>query len=205
MMKKWLLGCGLASVCISLVAWSGVSRADEHGLRQVGRLAKMIDIEYTKGRAGQPPLENPGFQSFSGPGFESTGFEADAADGGWCPGFVCGPEFASCNIAVTGNLAQNCGIDNSNPQRFWLSVTSRSCSEPHIETANPFTGIQHLRFEVNDNSDGTSDITPFPCPRRQAGTLTGSCRLSLFSPVICADPATCSNDTTGSGCCTTPL
>ncbi|MCH7884827.1 MAG: IPTL-CTERM sorting domain-containing protein [Planctomycetes bacterium] len=209
MMKKWLLGCGLASVCIGLVAWSGVSRADENGLRQVGQSAKMIDIEYIKGQAGQPPL-NPGFESFSDHlsgafPFETTGFEADAGDGGWCPGYVCGPDFASCNVKVTGNLADTCGVGNPNPQRFWMSGSSRSCSEPHIDTVNPYSGSQHLRYQVDNATDGKGDITPFPCPSGGAGTLTGSCRLSLFSPVICADPATCSNDTTGGGCCTTPL
>ena len=112
----------------------------------------MIDIEYTKGLAGQPPLENPGLETSSGPGFESTGFEADPGDGAWCPGFVCGPEFAGCNIAATGNLAENCGVNNSNPQRFWLSGGSRSCTEPHIDTVNPYSGSQHLRFTLNDNS-----------------------------------------------------
>ena len=35
---------------------AGVSRADEKGLHRVGQSAKRIDLEYTKGRVGQPPL-----------------------------------------------------------------------------------------------------------------------------------------------------
>ena len=129
-MKKWLLGSGLAAVCFGLVAWSSVSRA---GHFQTHRRAKTIDIEYTKGLAGQPPLENPGFETSSGPGFESTGFEQSD---GWCPGFVCGPEFFNC-----------CGSDNPNPATGWhLSQDAQSCLEPHIDTANPFAGSRHLRF-----------------------------------------------------------
>ena len=79
----------------------------------------------------------------AGPVVESTGFEQSD---GWCPGFVCGPEFFNC-FEPLNDPTTNCGPDNPNPATGWhLSQDAQSCLEPHIDTANPFAGSRHLRF-----------------------------------------------------------
>jgi len=74
------------------------------------------------------------------PPVESTGFET--ADG-WTAGFVCGPPFFSC-----ADPTQNCDQTNPNPDTGWY-IASNSCTEPHIDTAHPSGGAQHLRFSFD--------------------------------------------------------
>ncbi|MCH7886292.1 MAG: hypothetical protein IIC01_13725, partial [Planctomycetes bacterium] len=47
----------------------------------------------------------------AGPVVEGTGFEQSD---GWCPGFVCGPEFFNC-FEPLNDPTTNCGSDNPNP------------------------------------------------------------------------------------------
>ncbi len=79
---------------------------------------------------------------------ESTGFESDAADGGWEAGFsVCG----------SGGLTPN-------PNSGWASTL---CTEPHIETNNSASGTQHLRF-VRDPTIDSVRCEFLDCPNQIA-------------------------------------
>lgn len=198
MRKKALVLTG-AVLCTGLIAVTAMSKSP------TTQKARMADFEDVRGKFGvEPPAEllsGADGSAFAIPGnsFGDTDWEFGE---GWCPGFVCGSAFAGCNIKATGNLADNCGVGNNAPNGFWLSGSARSCAEPHIDTVNPFSGSQHLRFAYDDNSNNKSDLTP--CA---PGVLTSNCRLSLFSPIECADPSTCINDASvgGSGCCLEPL
>jgi hypothetical protein len=85
---------------------------------------------------------------------ESTGFKA--VDG-WVAGYsICGPEFAATcsypisNVCVPNDHAasQNCCEGDPNEDTGWhMDELSEHCNEPHIDTANPFSGLQHLRFQ----------------------------------------------------------
>ncbi len=91
---------------------------------------------------------------------ESTGFEA--ADG-WVAGYsICGPEFAAtCSYPITNACvpndhaaSQNCCEDDPNEHTGWyMDDYSQHCYEPHIDTANPFSGSLHLRF-ARDSAGG---------------------------------------------------
>ncbi len=70
----------------------------------------------------------------------STGFEASEGSCGWEAGFgICGSSFPD----ASGHC---CNLANPNPLNGWGSG-SASCVEPHIDTANPKTGRQHLRLQ----------------------------------------------------------
>jgi hypothetical protein len=85
---------------------------------------------------------------------ESTGFESDAADGGWEAGFsVCG----------SGGLSPN-------PNSGWASTL---CTEPHIETDHPASGTQHLRF-VHDPAMDLVRCEFLDCPNQIATPPQGS-------------------------------
>lgn len=100
---------------------------------------------------------------------ESTGFEAED---GWVAGYsICGPEFAAtCSYPVTNACvpddhvaSQNCCEGDPNEQTGWyMAGDSGQCNEPHIDTANPFTGLQHLRFQRDPagGNQGATAMTP---------------------------------------------
>jgi hypothetical protein len=113
---------------------------------------------------------------------ESTGFEASD---GWNLGFICDTAtFTNClgpplplPGACDGDplVDGNCCADDPNPYTGWyLSNTSQHCREPHIDTVNPATGEQHIRF-VNDPGGGD----PLGC----VGTNT-ACRITAFTPTV---------------------
>lgn len=120
----------------------------------------------------------PGAQTGTTPIVESTGFEEED---GWVPGWICGPDFEVVCVDDpdgAGDPEQTCGVDNPNPQTgWWLHNGARSCSEPHIATANPLEGKQHLRLALDpllsDPSGG-----PLECP-----PPLGECTVSAFSPL----------------------
>jgi len=84
---------------------------------------------------------------------ESTGFEAID---GWVAGYsICGPEFAAtCSYPITNvcvphdhAASQNCCESDPNEHTGWyMADDSQHCNEPHIDTVNPFSGLQHLRL-----------------------------------------------------------
>ncbi len=90
-----------------------------------------------------------GIQNFSmAQSVESTGFEADAADGGW---------EASYSICGSGGLSPN-------PNSGW---TSTLCAQPNVATANPKLGAQHLRF-FSDPSIVSPRCGYLECPNQIA-------------------------------------
>jgi len=115
-----------------------------------------------------------GGQLYSGPIVESTGFEASD---GWEVGFVCGEEFFDC-AAPAGRLCPdpggNCCVDDPNPDNGWhVAIDSQHCLEPHIDTANPFEGSQHLRLVRDPDVGWQADVSaasPYVGPQPAAPT-----------------------------------
>jgi len=112
---------------------------------------------------------------------ESTCFEA--VDG-WVAGYgICGPEFAAtCSYPITNACvpndhaaSQNCCEGDPNERTGWyMGDESQHCHEPHIDTVNPFSGLQHLRFQ----RDGQAGSPP-GC----AGNLsTAQCNITALTP-----------------------
>lgn len=98
----------------------------------------------------------------------------------WCPGFFCGPEFAACDSAggtqaATGDCSS---INTPNRAGWWTSSLNRQCSEPHVSTANPYAGSQHIRFEPD------LSLTS-PCGVWPDGDFLNedpACRQAMYSP-----------------------
>ncbi len=198
-MKKYFFGVSAVAVCIGAITFSSMTQA---AVRKGSGFERAVDSEWQRGEA--PPISSQDYvRSGSFSGVPSTAGNTGFEQPEWCPGFLCGPEFSGCNVRLSGNLADNCGWRNTDPNGFWMSGSSRSCTEPHIDTASPFSGTQHLRYK--QALDLKSDFSAIPC----GSTAGGTCRLSLFSPVECADPVTCINQhpdaptLPGGDCCTT--
>ena len=123
-----------------------------------------------------------------------TGFEADcslggAGDDGWVVGWMCDPftngTEASCLAAgprpdpgIDPNNecpGDNCCVDDPNSNSGWyLSASSQNCEQPRIDTVNPYSGDQHMRFSTE--------------PILGCFDFTGACRVTAFSPI--EDPST---------------
>jgi len=116
---------------------------------------------------------------------ESTGFEASD---GWDAGYsICGPEFAATcsppvmNHCVFGDHAtnENCCIADPNVDTGWyMRIDSHYCREPHIDTAHPFSGAQHLRFSSEPDVSGSSGC--------QAPVL--GCLRAVYTPLLAPFP-----------------
>lgn len=122
------------------------------------------------------------FVARGGPAIESTGFED--ADG-WVAGAeLCGgPANSFCTTPTPfanqcPAVGTNCCLDEPHPANGWYrSATDQHCGEPHIETANPASGTQHLRFApgVGGNPTGCTGFGP-------------NCRVTAFTPALSPDP-----------------
>jgi hypothetical protein len=111
----------------------------------------------------------------------NTGFET--ADG-WDLGHsICGDEFGlglTCNYPVTNvcipknhPASQNCCFLDTNEETGWfMSGSSRHCSEPSIRDVHPFAGTQHLRFQYDPAGGRPAGCNGFGSACRQAAFFT---------------------------------
>jgi hypothetical protein len=129
-------------------------------------------------------LEQRGGNVAGGPAIESTGFESTD---GWIAGAeLCGgtangfcttpPPFDDwCPLFGT-----NCCLDDPHPVNGWYrSSYDQHCAEPHIETAHPASGTQHLRFAPDPAGGNPSGCLGFGL----------SCRATAFTPYLATNPA----------------
>ena len=168
-MRKSYLGLTAVAVAAGILVWSTSIQArpdNPRAERRAGLTEISRDIHGVYG------------STYAGPTVDSTGFEVSD---GWNLGFICDTAtFTNClgpplPAGCTGDpMADgNCCIDDPNPNTGWyLSVSSEHCNEPHIDTANPATGEQHLRFSRD------------PAGGNPAGCLGHgtACRISAFTP-----------------------
>jgi len=166
--RKSILGLTACVGLAGLFMWSSTIQA-----RPIqGHLD--ADIAVSLGKIGKT------INATSGPTCESTGFEPAEAGCGWEQGFMCGGGFIGiCTAPASGvctgdnSTDQNCCKDNPNPLNGWfMSISSRHCNEPHIDTANPATGVQHMRFDSDPLGGDPPGCTGFD----------GACRITAFSP-----------------------
>jgi IPTL-CTERM motif len=166
--RKSILGLTTCIAVAGLFAWSSTSQAAPR-LIKIDTDAPQFDL---KGKST--------INAVAGPTCESTGFEAVEGACGWEQGFICGSGFVGiCTAPASGTCTgdnstdQNCCAGNPNPLNGWfLSISSRHCNEPHIDTANPATGTQHMRFSQDVQGGDPPGCTGF----------TGACRISAFTP-----------------------
>jgi hypothetical protein len=170
-MKKSIWGLTALIVAGGVLIWSASIQARPNNARLVnqGTLAES--------------MRTPGginASTYTGPTAESTGFEAAE---GWNLGGMCDDlTFSACGAppiaaSCTGNpiVDQNCCNNNPNPYTGWyMSGSSQHCAEPHIDTANPATGEQHMRF-TRDATHGN----PAGCIG-----LGTACRVNAFTPPL---------------------
>ncbi len=178
MFKKSCWGLSAVAVTAGVLVWGGSLFAMPPNVYP-GSLRSAEPHGDSLGLSALPPS--------TGPSCESTGFETPEAACTWELGWICGSTFTSCStgtgiaISCTGNnvVDENCCSVNSNPLNGWyLSESSQHCFEPHVDTANPATGEQHLRFQ-RDPSGGVT------------GTgLGGATRDSAFTPTVGPQPLT---------------
>ncbi len=167
--RNLVLGLTICVALAGMFAWNPNAQARPPGVQ------RNID---------PPKLVLPGrktaVNAAAGATCESTGFEAVEGACGWDTGFMCGGGFVGvCNSPASGvctgdnSIDQNCCVDNPNPLNGWYtSIASLHCNEPHIDTANPATGTQHLRFEADPLAGNPPGCTGF----------TNACRITAFTP-----------------------
>jgi hypothetical protein len=123
---------------------------------------------------------------------ESTGFEAGEVNCDWnyagmgiCgPDFICrdrnvDPPYPACAPPPTAN-PDNCCVANPGANDWWMSGSAQHCQQPSIDTVNPASGSQHLRFQrstLGGNPAGC--ISPDLADQALAANL--NCRLSAFT------------------------
>ena len=184
MFKKSCWGLSAVAVTAGVLVWGSSLFARPPAVRPGSRLAAEVpgvtDGVLDPGLFASTPA--------TGPVCESTGFEAVEGTCGWEIGWICGSTFTSCvaDGDIPGNLCtgstavdENCCADNTNPLNGWyVSISSQHCFEPHVDTANPASGTQHLRFQRDPSGGVTCE------------SLLGACRDSAFSPTVGAQPIT---------------
>lgn len=169
-LRKSILGLAACVALAGLFAWSSTIQA-----RPIPAL-RNADNGVTSLRA----KAKGGINASAGSVCESTGFEAVEATCGWETGFMCGGNFVGiCTAPASGvctgdpSTDQNCCIDDPNPLNGWyLSISSRHCNEPHVDTINPASGAQHLRLDRDPLGGDPPGCTGF----------AGACRVSAFTP-----------------------
>ncbi len=170
-MRKSLWGLTALAVAGGILIWSTSIQARPNNPRVV-----------FKNQAAEVNRDINGLygSTYTGPTAESTGFEAAE---GWNLGWMCdAATFSNClgppiPASCTGDpiADQNCCINNPNPYTGWyMSGSSQHCKEPHIDTANPATGEQHMRF-TKDATGGN----PAGCVG-----LGTACRQGAFTPAL---------------------
>jgi len=162
-MRKLIFGVSALAVAVALVASATVVAKPHKSLLSTGPVSSAGGSQDLNRSAGA---------------VESTGFEA--ADG-WTAGTeLCGgpangfctvlPPFA--NQCPAGGT--NCCVGDPHPATLWFrSGSDQHCSQPHIETAHPATGTQHLRYSFA--ADGGN-------PNGCAGVNNLACRVTAFTP-----------------------
>ncbi len=108
-----------------------------------------------------------------------TGFEASD---GWVAGTsICGPTFVPTCIgngpasnACTGDpvVDGNCCDKDPNTETGWfMNGLARQCNQPHIETAHPASGLQHLRAQFDPAGGSPVGCTGFTAGCRQRWSM----------------------------------
>jgi hypothetical protein len=161
-MRKLIFGVTALAVAVALVASASVVAKPHKSLSDMGPIGSGSTQDLNR----------------SAGAIESTGFEA--ADG-WIAGAeLCGgPANGFCTIAPPfadqcPAAGTNCCVGDPHPQTLWFrSGSDQHCSQPHIETAHPASGTQHLRWQFA--ADGGN---PLGC----AGVNNTMCRVTAFTP-----------------------
>ncbi|MCH7596594.1 MAG: hypothetical protein IID35_08555, partial [Planctomycetes bacterium] len=184
MFKKSCWGLSAVAITAGVLVWGSSLFARPPGVRPGSTIS-------AEGPGAPDGVLDPGLFASTpatGPVCESTGFEAVEGTCGWETGWICGTTFTSCvadgdipGNQCTGSNAvdENCCAQNTNPLNGWyVSISSQHCFEPHVDTANPASGTQHLRFQRDPSGGVTCE------------SLFGPCRDSAFTPTVGAQPIT---------------
>ncbi|MEK6797757.1 MAG: IPTL-CTERM sorting domain-containing protein [Planctomycetota bacterium] len=122
-----------------------------------------------------------GLQSTAATTCENAGFEVVDGACSWEAGFsICGGAYSmTCSTPIAGSCTGNplvdinCCIGAPNALNGWyMSGSSQHCREPHIDTINPKTGEQHMRFQADPLGGNPPATTGF-------GTAS---RVNAFGP-----------------------